>query len=209
METPQNERPYNLNGGWTMFSTSKEELSALFVKIGDISIGPNHIHFDNYPFAPSIAFHKKTLAADEIVNIDLKGMPPTIRIGNELIFVPATMNTELAEFAATNHIPVVDRKDIWSWLLEPFLDTEYDQKTHERLSGLLASYGLTEEKVVAIRDEVQIQMLKYNFDTMLWDWCHLGAMDVLSAMRTKYDAEQFADFYRRVMEIALLGRGDS
>ena len=190
-----------------MFSTSQEELSEMFVKLGDISIGSNTIHFDNYPFAPSIAFNKKTLAADEIVNIDLKGIPPTIRIGDELIFVPATLNTELAEFAAANHIPVVDRKDLWSWLLEPFVDTEYTSEMHERLSRSLASYGLTEEKVLAIRDEVQIQMLKYNFDTMLWDWVHLGALDALSAMRTKYDAVQFADFYRRLMDIALLPDG--
>lgn len=207
MEAPQNNQPYNLNGGWTMFSTSQEELSQMFVKIGDISINSNTIHFDNYPFAPSIAFNKKTLSADEMVNIHLKGMPPAIRIGGELIFVPATMDTELAGFATANHIPVVDRKDLWDWLLQPFLDTEYDWKMHERLNGQLATYGLTQEKVVAIRDEVQIQMLKYNFDTMLWDWGHLGAFDALSAMRTKYDANQFANFYWRLMNIALLPDG--
>lgn len=204
METPPNNEPYNLNGGWTMFSTSQEELSEMFVKMGNVSIGLNSIHFENYPFAPSIAFHKKILAADDMVNIDLKSAPPTIRIGDELIFVPATLKTELAEFAAANHIPVIDRKDLWDWLLEPFLDTEYDWENHERLNGLLATYGLTEEKVLAIRDEVQTQMLKYNFDSMLWDWVHLGALDVLCAMRPKYDATQLADFYRRVMDIALL-----
>jgi hypothetical protein len=207
MEIPEDKQPYNWNGGWTIFSTSKKELSELFVKLGNISIGPNSIHFDNYPFAPSIAFHKKTLAAEEIVNIDLKGIPPTIRTGNELIFVPATMGNELAAFAAANQLPVVDRKDLWSWLLEPFLDTEYTWEIHERLNGQLAAYGLTEENVQAIRDEVQVQMLKYNYDTMLWDWVHLGALDALSAMRPKYDAAQFAGFYRRLMDIALLPDG--
>jgi len=47
-------------------------------------------------------------------------------------------------------------------------------------------------------------MLKYNFDTMLWEWCFLGTLDVLSAMRTKYKKEQYKEFYERVMKIALL-----
>lgn len=47
-------------------------------------------------------------------------------------------------------------------------------------------------------------MLKYNFDTMLWEWGGFDASDVLRAMRTKYRKEEFEDFYRRVMEIALL-----
>lgn len=203
MQTPQNDQPGNLNSG--EFSTSQEEFTDMFVKLGNISIGSNTIHFDNYPFAPSIAFIKKTLTADEIVNIDLKGIPPTIRVGEELIFVPATMNTELAEFAAVNHIPVVDRKDIWDWLMDPYLDTEYDEEKQERLNELLASYGLTKEKVLAIREEVEVQILKFN--TMFKEWFHLGALDVLCAMRPTYDAAQFAVFYSRLMNIALLPDG--
>jgi hypothetical protein len=110
----------------------------------------------------------------------------------------------LLHFATVNHVPIVERADIWDWLLEPFLDTEYSEETHQKLNILLAKYGLTEDKVTEIRLEVKTQMLKYNFDTMLWDWTHLGAYDALSAMRTKYNHDQFADFYHRVMDIALL-----
>ena len=39
---------------------------------------------------------------------------------------------------------------------------------------------------------------------MLWEWGGFDASDVLRAMRAKYKKEEFGDFYRRVMEIALL-----
>ena len=47
-------------------------------------------------------------------------------------------------------------------------------------------------------------MYKYNFDTMLWEWVGFSAFDVLRAMRTKYDKDEFREFYKRVMGIALL-----
>jgi len=84
------------------------------------------------------------------------------------------------------------------------LDTEYSVETNERLNLLLAKFGLAIDMVASIRQEVKIQMLKYNFDTMIWEWIHLGALNVLCAMRSKYDVKQFADFYSRVMEIAQL-----
>lgn len=195
---------YNFLGRWTMFSTSPEEVSQLLVKLGDSVFEQDGILFENYPFAPSFAYTHKKVYTGVIIDVDVSGMPPTIRVGNELLFVSATKKEELTEWATTNNIPVVKRDDLWGWLLEPFLDTEYLEDMHERLKGLLAKYGLAEPQVTAIRDEVAEQMLKYNFDTMLWDWVHLGAMDVLSAMRTKYSADQYADFYKRAMQIALL-----
>ena len=95
---------------------------------------------------------------------------------------------------------------IWGWILEPFLDTEFTAETDQRLTNLLGSYGLTTDQVKSLRKEVESQMLKYNFDTMLWEWGGFDALDVLKAMRTKYNKTEFKDFYGRVMEIALLTR---
>jgi hypothetical protein len=189
---------------WTMFTTSKEEIREMLVDRGEFTIESGSINVNNYPFKPSIISQKQKIVANDIINIDIKATPPTIRIGDELIFIPINMKKQLLEFASLNQIPIVERSDIWDWLLEPFLDTEYSDQTHQRLNALLATYGLTEDRVAAIRSEVKIQMLKYNFDTMLWDWVHLGAVDVLCAMRPKYDSEEYKDFYRRVMDIALL-----
>jgi hypothetical protein len=60
-----------------------------------------------------------------------------------------------------------------------------------------------------LRAEVEIQMLKYNFDTMLWEWGGFSACDVLRAMRTKYNENEFREFYKRVMKIALLNEKTS
>ena len=184
---------------WQMFSTPEEEIKQMFISLGKVIIESDTIYLIDYPFKS----HRKVPCKD-IINIDITAAPPTIRVGNELLFISATEKGRLTEFAQANHLPLVDRADIWDWLLVPFLDTEYSDEMHQRLNNLLSKYGLNKEKVAEIRQEVNPQMFKYNFDTMLWEWVHLGALDVLGAMRAKYTPGDFADFYRRVMDIALL-----
>ncbi len=186
--------------------TSKEEITALFVDLGQVIIEQDTITFLNYPFEPSVAFKHATITAAEIDNIDPTSYPPTVKIGNELLFVRATQQDALKKFAADNNLTTVDRPDLWSWILEPFLDTEFTDETDKRLKILLAEYGLTEEFVFSLRQALGTQMIKYNFDTMLWDWTHLVAFDVLSAMSTKYNKAEYQDFYKDVMRIALLNK---
>lgn len=197
----RNKKPID---SWTMFSTSKSELKELLVSNGQLTIGIDFLKIENYPFEPSIAYEKTIFKADQIEDIDSKSYPPTIRIGDELIFLTREKKDELEEFAKRNDIKTVERPMIWSWILEPFLDTDFTTETNERLTKLLDSYDLTTDKVNSLRKEVETQMLKYNFDTMLWEWCGFDTLDVLKAMRTKYNKDEFKDFYRRVMEISLL-----
>ena len=199
-----NNKNQKANKGWTMFSTSKREVKELLVDIGETTINNVTITIKHYPFEPSIAFRKNEFKASDIDNIDPTGYPPTLKVGNELIFISAMLKEQLAKFASDNNIDIVDRKDPWVWILEPFLDTEFTEDTKKRLTELLSNYGLTKEKVYALRQEVETQMLKYNFDTMLWEWGGLGSSDVLRAMRTKYDKEKFKNFYNEVMRITLL-----
>jgi hypothetical protein len=198
--------PDNTDKGWTMFSTSKDEVKELLVDLGEVTIGQDTITFTDYPSKPSIAFKQATFKPSDIDNIDPTGYPPTIKVGNELLFVSAKQKDELIKFVADNNIKTVDRLDIWSWILEPFLDTEFTAETDQRLTTLLEDYGLTADIVKSIRAEVETQMLKYNFDTMLWEWGGLGVSDVLRAMRTKYNKEQYREFYKRAMEIALTNK---
>jgi hypothetical protein len=192
------------SGSWTMFSTSKPEVKELLVSMGQFTIGDDFLIIENYPFEPSIAFGQTMFKADQIDDIDFKSYPPTFRIENELVFLSADKKPELEEFANKNNIKTVERPMIWDWILEPFLDTEYTTESDQRLTILLEKYGLTTDQVKSLRAEVETQMLKYNFDTMLWEWGGLGADDVLRAMRTKYNKDEFTDFYKRVMKIALL-----
>jgi hypothetical protein len=187
-----------------MFSTSKSEVKELLVSMGQLTIGDNYLKIENYPFEPSIAFSQTFFKADQISDIDFKSYPPTFRIGNELIFLTAEKKMELDDFAKMNNIKIVERPMIWGWILEPFLDTVFTIETDQRLIKLLENYGLTTNQVTSLREEVEIQMLKYNFDTMLWEWGGLAASDVLKAMRTKYKKVEYEDFYSRVIKIALL-----
>lgn len=189
---------------WTMFSTSKSEVKELLVSYGQLTIGDDYLKIENYPFEPSIAYGQNIFKTNQIDNIDLKSYPPTFRVGNELIYLTSEKKVELEEFATRNNIKTIERPMIWGWILEPFLDTEFTTETDQRLTKLLENYGLTANQVKSLREEVETQMLKYNFDTILWEWGGFDALDVLKAMRTKYKKEEFDNFYRRVMEIALL-----
>ncbi|HLR24499.1 MAG TPA: hypothetical protein VK112_01445 [Fodinibius sp.] len=189
-----------------MFDTPQEEINEMLVSMGPLTIGDDSLTIQNYPFEPSIAYQQAIFRAAEIEDIDIKSSPPTIKINNELIFLDAGKKDELQKFATTNNIKTVERPPIWAWILEPFLDTEFTAETDRRLTKLLAEYSLTTDQVKMLREEVKTQMLKYNFDTMIWEWVSLGTLDVLKAMRPKYDKEQFNDFYQRVMKIALLSK---
>ena len=172
--------------------------------MGQLTIGNDFLKIVNYPFEPSIAYRQKTFNSCQIDDIDFKSYPPTIRIKDELIFLTREKKSELEKFAIDNNIKIAERPIIWGWILEPFLDTEYTTETDQRLMQILESYGLTTEYVNSLRKEVEKQMLKYNFGTMLWEWVSFDASDVLRAMRTKYNKEAFRNFYKRVMAIALL-----
>ncbi len=192
------------NDRWRMFSTSKTEVNELLVSMGQLTIGDDFLKIENYPFEPSIAYHQVIFNAVQIDDIDFKSHPPTIRIKDEIIFWTSEHREELLNFASKNNIQTIERPMIWEWILEPFLDTEFTVKIDQQLTKILISYGLTVEDVKSIRTEVETQMLKYNFDTMLWEWSGFDASDVLRAMRTKYNKDEFTDFYKRVMKIALL-----
>lgn len=185
------------------FRSSEYEMKNLICGIGESEILDAEIKVSKYPFEPSSVYPEKTIRANEISAISWDSYPPLIRIDNEVIFISRENSEELKKFADRNEIKTFKATRNWDWLLEPYLDTEYTDETDKRLRGLLKKNGFVNEEIDKIREEVENQMLKYNFDTMLWEWGGLGFSDVLSAMRVKYDKSEFVDFYNRGMEIQL------
>ena len=120
-----------------------------------------------------------------------------------MIFITKEKQEELKQFAKRNNIPIFTTSGNWDMLLEPFVDTEYTEEYNTQIYQRLNENGITNSEIEKIRTEVEKQMLKYNFDTMLWDWTNLGLSDVLSAMRVKYNKAEFEEFYFRAMEIEL------
>lgn len=189
---------------WTMFSSSKEELKEMMVDLGEVTFKDNNIEIKDYPFKPSVLYFNSIIQGSNIHDINLKSRPLTINISNnELVFIAFKHKENLEEFAIKNKIPIIERPRIWEWILEPFLDTEFTNDSKLKVTKNLKEYALNEEVVESLRNEVKIQMYKYNFDTMLWEWISLDACDVLLAIRPKYKEEKFKEFYFRVMKIAL------
>ena len=156
-----------LGDSWTMFSTSKSEVTELLISNGKLTIGDDFLKIENYPFEPSIAYRQTIFRTNQIDDIDFKSYPPTFKVGSELIYLTSEKKVELEEFARKNKIKTVERPAIWGWVLEPFLDTEFTTETDIKLTKRLEDYGLSAEQVKILRAEVETQMLKYNFDTTL------------------------------------------
>ena len=185
------------------FSSDRYDMNNFFCGIGKSEVLESTIRITNYPFEPSLVYPEKELTIQEIISISWDSYPPLIRIENEVIFISRENAEELGRFVERNKIEIFESSRSWDLLLEPFLDTEYTEETDQRIISLLKENGIDKEEVHIIRNELKEQMMKYNFDTMLWEWGSLGLQDVLSAMRLKYSKQDFIDFYRRAMEIQL------
>ncbi|MCX2679076.1 hypothetical protein OOZ15_03905 [Galbibacter sp. EGI 63066] len=178
----------------------------LICGIGESEIGHREILISEYPFEPSIAFPNRRIKADEIDWVCYISGPAKIKVDKDLIFISTELKNELKKFAQRNKIKIQEHSWNWEWILDPYLDTTLTAEEEKRLLKNLSENGLEKAEVERIRNEVGQQMLKYNFDTMLWEWCSLGLYDVLSAMRAKYDEEKFREFYVRAIEIEQRGK---
>ncbi|WP_103070377.1 hypothetical protein [Aquimarina sediminis] len=185
------------------YGASAYEMNNFFCGIGESEILPSEIKISKYPFEPSYAFPERIIKAQEITAICYDSYPLLLQIKNEVIFVSREHYEPLKEFTKRNAIRTFEATKNWDWLLEPFIDTEYTEKIDKNITEILVENGITKYEIKKIRKEVEQQMLKYNFDTMLWEWRGLGLPDVLGAMRVKYNKEEFAEFYNRAMEIEL------
>ncbi|MEM8532620.1 MAG: hypothetical protein AAGF95_17380, partial [Chloroflexota bacterium] len=140
------------------------------------------------------------------------GTPPEIRTyQGEVLFVSALQKDVLIEVAQTHNIPLVQRVDVWSLILEPFLDTELDEQMKLFTQHKLAENGVSRVYCTQLRERFGPIMYVYNFDTLLWEWVHLGLYDLLCAhkmfRRHLIPADQdFNVVYWEAMEIAERGQ---
>lgn len=185
------------------YGATDEEIKQFLSPWGSLTIEEHSITVYNYPFKPSIAFGEKTFAAKDIKSIDSSATPPTLHIGSELIFVSAREMDQLVDFSARNNIPVINQSLVWDWILSPYLDTTFTDEEHKRFIQRLSNHGVSPTTVSDIREKVGHQMMKYNFDTGLWNWTDFCALDVLLSMCPALSEEAFAIFYVEVMQIAL------
>ncbi|MGS2764790.1 DUF7079 family protein [Sinomicrobium sp. M5D2P9] len=197
---------FGINKNKPLKGASFNAAENLLCGIGKSEIQEDKIQITDYPFEPSIAYPEKQITANEIESICVDFSVCKIKIAEDIVFVSAEKKESLEKFAERNNIKLDKHSWNWDWILEPYLDTEFTKENQERVTERLIENGIEPSEVDKIRSEVGTQMYKYNFDTMLWDWCSLGLADVLSAMRAKYDKNEFRDFYKRALEIEKRGK---
>lgn len=132
-----------------------------------------------YYFKHGYLKNKKELPYDIIEEFRINTTPTTAKInGNELIFLLGIKDDVLLAIANNQDIKVVEPRDNWTWICEPFLDTEVDEEEHQGLFESLADSGIPEKEVVQIREKISSKMLSLTSAT--WEWAYYGQYDVLN-----------------------------
>jgi len=165
------------------------------------------VRFPVYPFPPARIPADRTVPWADIEACAL-GWPPELWTHQgDVLFVSAVERDALVAAMRERGVPVANRVDIWSFLLDPFLDTEIGPEEEERTLALLERTGVSRAEADMWRARVGSIMYAYNFGTMLWEWVHLGLYDLLSAHwmfrdRLGMDDRQLHDFYWEAIALA-------
>lgn len=174
----------------------------------DFSFVDDQVIVKNYPYKPSSCYPNSVLAATDIMDISL-GFPITMRLTNhDVIFVSEMLEKQVQTFADRCGIPIVNRYDPWSFVLEKFLDTEYTPETHIQMIRLLALNGISEKQCLEWHRRFEGAMISYNFMSGLWDWTNLDATDLLDAHmgllasnEFKLGEKEFEELYKLVISV--------
>ena len=131
------------------------------------------ISFQNYPFPGASVYGKAALSYSAIRDVDPTTTPPEIRtITGETLFVSAEQRGTFQNVVRDKSLKIVQRPDVWSLILEPFLDTEFSADHSEQTWNRLSQMGISKIEVRRIRNDVDASMISYN--SLLWEWCHLS-----------------------------------
>ena len=176
----------------------------------EVRFGESGIEFSNYPYPPASVYPSGTLLYPSIREVILDAAPPEVRTQNgEVLFISAELKVPLRQAAKTHRLPIVSRVDVWNLILEPFIDTKFDDEHKARTLATLEANGVDRALCEEMRSSVAAAMIAYNIKSGLWDWTHLGLSDVLDALlghlsgeKHRLSDDEFATFYRRAMDIA-------
>lgn len=174
----------------------------MFAKLGTISFDParREVHLARYPFP---AKRDITLRAQDICEI-IDWYPPAIMTTQrDLLFFSREHWDTAQTFARQTGITLSDRRDYWSMILDPFLDTQFDDAHYARTDKALRQAGISTAIVDEIRTRLETPMLRLT--GLTWEWQHYGLYDALAACQPLNPLKRAAwlDFYTSAIEIAL------
>jgi hypothetical protein len=162
----------------------------------DLFVEPDGLLLEPDPFSRA----RRIVPAQLITQVCIGWWPSSVRLSSgEYLFVPQRLMRQLADLAQAHQVPFVHRADLWSWILEPFLDTEFSLEARARTLELLEQNRVEEAELEAIRARVGERMM--TMTTVSWEWNHYGLFDVLCAMRAQGES-RFAAFKAEAFAIA-------
>ena len=101
---------------------------------------PGALVLEGYPFPRG--GRPARIPTEALSEVCVGWFPPAVRTREgEYLFVPAEQARELADFASQHVIPFVRRNDVWSVILEEFLDTEFSPELQEGTLRYLRATG--------------------------------------------------------------------
>ena len=166
-----------------------------------VRIDADAITLVRYPFLSRN--QGRTVLAKTVSDLVVGWAPPCFRTHDgEYLFVPADQLEALACWGEDNQVAFKSRVDVWSMILDPFLDTELDEAYLSRSRRTLAANGISEEEVSEMRRLVGTRMRLLTYQT--WEWAYFGLFDVLEQMLplTFTTGWAFDRFYDHALELA-------
>ena len=147
----------------------------------EVTIGERGISWTGYPFREASVYPNGAIRWSDVRDFDAGALPPEVRTKRgETLFIPGDNKALFTERATKAGVPEVIREDVWSYLLDPFLDTQHSPKWIENSSRRLRACGISERHTERIRRLFGPMTLAYN--SLLWEWCHFGLYDLLRAV---------------------------
>ncbi|MFW0795431.1 hypothetical protein AAFP30_16590 [Gordonia sp. CPCC 205515] len=124
-----------------------------------------------------------------------------------VVFVSALCHDKLRMTLQQHRIPMITRRPVWSLLLDPFLDTDYEI-VRERCESRLRECGFDDDEMRAIRARVAPYADRYV--QLTWEWQDLGEADLIAGyLIDAPDLHAYGKFRRWADHIAARGEMSS
>lgn len=145
----------------------------------EVGVGPGGVRLQWRRSCAEARYCGSRITWSQVRDAEPDAFPPQLRLRDgRTVFVSRTQHEELAAGLAAAKVAVVRRPDVWSSLLEPFLDTDYEV---HRLSceASLRSFGFTDAEIARIRRRARRRMQALT--ALTWEWGSYGQYDLLEA----------------------------
>lgn len=161
------------------------------------------ITFDWTPGTLEAGYVGSLVQWSEIRDASTRTTPPELRLlDGRTCFVSAAQADELREALASAGIPHSKRPDVWSLLLERFLDSDWGPETKRR--EMLRAFDVSGSEARRIQIRFGPRMMKLA--GLTWEWVHFGLADLIEAhatfRRRALSQAAYEKFRRQVDEVA-------